>query len=827
MVYRRRDVSSRVDSPTPDPDATIQTVDTLGHAIDGALGWDAIEEHRVLAQIERRLFARAREPVRLSRYLLLRPLGSGGTGVVYDGYDPELARRVAVKVLRSGKRNQESVKRARARFLREAQSIARLSHPNVIAVHDVGTYTAEELAPGTREGLEREDAEEEGVFIVMELVEGQDLSQWLDRSSRSWREVVDLFLAAGEGLAAAHRAGIVHRDFKPGNVLVGEDGRVKVVDFGLALTYGGTESRSASADPSTLTPLPAELRGAGREEDAVLLEKLTRTGTLLGTPAYMAPEQHGGEPADQKADQFAFCASLYRALHGRHAFEGKELDALFANKVAGRVRPPPDASRVPAWVQRVVMRGLRADPQERFASMEELLRALRADPRRRLLRWARAAVVPVALGAVAYAGWVATRPGRVVVEASSGGEPVSGVLVTVDDEVLAGGRGEVAAGLHRVRATAPDHRPAEAIVEVSRGGVHELTLELAHEQGTFELELEPAGGHVFVDGVDYGSRLRALSIDTGPHEILLRHVGYVDERLQWTAQTDRAQEGFFALRKALAWTRPSNGSYREAHWLGDVDGDGLDDLLQRRFTVLTAYDPWDDEELWRIELGPSPFHRLCDLEGDGVLDVVTVRGAEGGTELVAWTGAGASRRPTPRWSRVEARPGGELPPTEIACVPGDGGDDLVVVGLLGERVLRVHGRDGSERWSQAIDGVPLQVVWLRAPAGEGTIAVVTLDGVHGLGLSDGVPRWSRSLAVAPRGEDAASDPKWARAMARAREATGRWAVALPLDREPGDELLLHAAGGRAGGELVALGRDDGEPRWRADAPELRELLDDV
>ena len=140
-----------MDTPTPDPDATVQTVDSLGHAIDGAAGVDVLEEHEALARLEARMFARARDPVRLSRYLLLRPLGSGGAGVVYDGYDPELARRVAIKVLHGGRSDPEAVARARARFVREAQSIARLSHPNVIAVYDVGTYSGAALGGGDLE----------------------------------------------------------------------------------------------------------------------------------------------------------------------------------------------------------------------------------------------------------------------------------------------------------------------------------------------------------------------------------------------------------------------------------------------------------------------------------------------------------------------------------------------------------------------------------------------------------------------------------------------------------------------------------------------------
>ncbi|MCA9712898.1 MAG: hypothetical protein KDK70_44145, partial [Myxococcales bacterium] len=199
---------------------------------------------------------------------------------------------------------------------------------------------------------------------------------------------------------------------------------------------------------------------------SAVLDKLTRTGVVLGTPAYMAPEQHRGEPADQKADQFAFCASLYRALTGQHAFEGRKLSQLFEAKMGRRLRPAPEGHAVPVWVMRVLVRGLAPDPSERFASMEALLRALRADPTRRLLRWTRRAAVPLAVAALGYAGFLATRPGRVMVGVSAAGQPVPGARVYVDEQELPGGQGEISAGLHHVRVLAPDHEPAQTVVHV-------------------------------------------------------------------------------------------------------------------------------------------------------------------------------------------------------------------------------------------------------------------------------------------------------------------------------------------------------------------------
>ncbi|MEM9455711.1 MAG: FG-GAP-like repeat-containing protein [Myxococcota bacterium] len=823
----------RIDAPTPEPDATIQTVDMLGHAIDGALEFDAIEEQRALAQVESSLFARAREPLQLSRYLLLRTLGSGSTGVVYDGYDPELARRVAVKVLRAG-RPGESAARARARFVREAQSIARLSHPNVIAVHDVGTYRADELTPGTREGGPGRAGPDAGIFIVMELVEGHDLATWLEHHPRSWREVVDVFLAAGQGLAAAHAAGIVHRDFKPGNVLVGDDSRIKVVDFGLALTY--SPGASSSVPPDTLTPTtaPPELLSLP-VEDSVAMDKLTRTGVLLGTPAYMAPEQHRGEPADQKADQFAFCTSLYRALYGQHAYAGHTLRELFDSKVAARVRPAPDDRRVPAWVDRVVMRGLAPEPSDRFASMEDLLRALMADPARRRARLMRWSSVPLAVGALGYAGWLATRPGQVQVEVTAGGKPVPGVRIYVDEQELAGGRGEVPAGLHRVEVIAPDHEPAQTVLDVQRGGVHEVAVELRHEQGMFELELEPAGGHILIDGRDYGSRLRSLAVDTGPHELLLRHEGYVDERMEWTAVAGQTNAGFVALRKALAWSRPASGALLEAYWVGDANGDGLDDLVQRRFNLLTVYDPWNDREVSQVRLPPErALYRLCDTDGDGVRDIAVLSLDLERRELLLYDGRVRGRKPSPRWT--VAVPAGTEPRVglgAIACAPREGrtrqgggarrdsrappevaGADLWVAGLR-PGALTAYTASGQARWVGLLPDEPVEVAVRRDPAGALAPVVAGLDGVYGLG-PDGALRWSTALPVAPRTVDGAVDERWLREAWARVERMLPWVVAASLEPRPGQGVLVGLLARERGATVVALGGEEGDERWRDD-----------
>jgi tetratricopeptide (TPR) repeat protein/predicted Ser/Thr protein kinase len=289
----------------------------------------------------------------LGRYVVIDKLGQGGMGVVLSAYDPELDRKVALKLVRS--LQGDGAVELQQRLLREAQAVARLAHPHVITVFDVGTVDGR-------------------LFMAMEFIEGPTLRKWLARS-RSWREVCAVFQQAGQGLAAAHAAGLVHRDFKPDNVLVDARGRVRVTDFGLARF----EQASGPLLPSG-EPAPAEGPHPG----------LTRTGSLVGTPAYMAPEQWHGHEVDARGDQFSFCVSLYEALYGHRPFaRGSPPDFT-------RLPPPPPHTQVPAWVRRVVLRGLSVAPGERFPSMEALLEALSKDPARRTRR-----AVAAGLGALA------------------------------------------------------------------------------------------------------------------------------------------------------------------------------------------------------------------------------------------------------------------------------------------------------------------------------------------------------------------------------------------------------------------------------------------
>jgi serine/threonine protein kinase len=338
----------------------------------------------------------------IGRYVVLGLVGRGGMGEVYAAYDPELDRKVAVKLLRVKAGNGVSLTEGRQRTLREAQAIARLSHPNVVVVFDVGTF-------------------EEKVFIAMEFVDGNTVTYWLEQKPRTWREILNVFIAAGRGLIAAHEKGLVHRDFKPDNVMVGKDGQVRVMDFGLARQMGAKPVKQERARPVTPSrgsvpigtgTLPIEqgtlvlnenTRGSGGMQSSVsgLFDaRLTRTGAMMGTPAYMAPEQFFGANTDARTDQFSFCVALYEALYGERPFAGKKLSELTANVVQGTVREAPTGTKVPFWVRKILLRGLRSAASERYPTMAELLEALGKDPRETRKKWlfrAGVGLLPVAV----------------------------------------------------------------------------------------------------------------------------------------------------------------------------------------------------------------------------------------------------------------------------------------------------------------------------------------------------------------------------------------------------------------------------------------------
>ena len=324
----------------------------------GAIDAAAREAARRERQIEG-----LRQGTRIGRFTVLDVVGAGGMGVVVVAFDSKLDRKVAIKMLH------DDVSEGHGpRLEREAKAMAQLSHPNVVTVHETGTW-------------------ESRLYIAMEFVEGETLAELLRNRAPGQPEVLDLLIQAGRGLAAAHEAGLVHRDFKPDNVLVGKDGRARVSDFGLVSEVGA--GSDGSLDGTTLV-----VRKKGSTSS------LTQAGAVMGTPLYMAPEQHRGQVADAKADQFSFCVTLWQGLCGEAPYGADTYEALVSNVTTGKMRPVPRGVKFPARLRSIVTRGLAAEPSARYPSMRALLAAL--ERARRPPRWPWvAAGTAVAAGGVA------------------------------------------------------------------------------------------------------------------------------------------------------------------------------------------------------------------------------------------------------------------------------------------------------------------------------------------------------------------------------------------------------------------------------------------
>ncbi|EDM77565.1 serine/threonine kinase family protein, partial [Plesiocystis pacifica SIR-1] len=357
----------------------------------------------------------AQGPAQIGRFVVLQRLGEGGMGVVYAAYDNELDRKLAIKLVRP----ERAAADTRVRVKREAKAMARLSHPNVVHVYEVGEF-------------------EEQIYVAMEFVTGPTLGAWVRgleppgsppaHSSREprWQTILEVYIQAGRGLEAAHAAGIVHRDFKPENAILGEDGRVRVLDFGIARGTAaparepgphpatasasglGSEPASATSGASSSVgsssgvivrsgdsaeALPEDLHAAGLLETAVATDQtdplstpLTMTGAWVGTPAYMSPEQFRGHDIDARSDQFGFAVALYEALYDQRPFAGKNPTALMNNVVGGKILPAPPGSEVPHWLRAHLLRALSVVPGRRWPNMTQLLDALEDNPERRRRR---------------------------------------------------------------------------------------------------------------------------------------------------------------------------------------------------------------------------------------------------------------------------------------------------------------------------------------------------------------------------------------------------------------------------------------------------------
>lgn len=353
----------------------------------------------------------------IGRYVVLDRIGAGSMGVVYAAYDPQLDRKVAVKLVRPpAGADPERTRTRQQRLVREAKALARLSHPNVVTVYDAGVW-------------------QDRVFLAMEFVQGATLSDWVAAQRRGWRETLSVIVDATAGVAAAHAQDLVHRDIKPGNIMVGDDGRVRVMDFGVVT------AALDDAEPVSELPSGVEFEVSQELSQGLSAElTMTRDGAAIGTPAYMAPEQHLGE-VDARTDQFSLCATAWHVLYGELPFPGDDPTSIAFSVINGDRRPPPADSSVPGWVRRTLERGMSHEASARWPDLDAMTVALEHRSRRAKRRpWALGAALVAVLGIGVWA-WGGLEQRRRAKACSTAGEQVVEVWPGVDgaaaDEVLA------------------------------------------------------------------------------------------------------------------------------------------------------------------------------------------------------------------------------------------------------------------------------------------------------------------------------------------------------------------------------------------------------
>jgi len=503
---------------------------------------------------------------RIGRYVVRHKIGEGGMGRVYAAWDPELDRPVAVKLVLLD----EPSGQAHQRLLREAQALARVSHPHVVTVYDTGVHGA-------------------GVFLAMEHVEGGTLEDWLTSAQRPWREILDAFLPAARGLAAAHAAGIVHRDFKPANVLRDEEGRLRVADFGLARAVAGADTAAATPEPFS---------AGSRPLSGPLARTLTGVHRRVGTPSYMAPEQHQGRATGPTTDQFAFCVALYLALYGEHPFGSTSVAETRARLLAGQISPPPPGTRVPTWLRAALVKGLEPDPERRWGSMEELIRVLeRGAARGRRLRRAAGAVAAATLGALLVTAFLMLRqpppPEATPAGLSIAVLPFDTRSLDPEDRYLSKGITDgLISSLKRVEALrVPDRASVHAL--------RERDLPLAEMARSLEVV------HLLQGTVDLGGgRLRVTT----------RLIDVVEGEEIWSRSFDRPQEELFAFQEELA---------REVVKQMQVEAAAGETLFRRPTESLEAYslylkgrDHWNQRTAEGLRRAVEYFERaLAEDEG--------------------------------------------------------------------------------------------------------------------------------------------------------------------------------------------------------------------
>jgi tRNA A-37 threonylcarbamoyl transferase component Bud32 len=676
---------------------------------------------------------------RIGRYVLLSKLGEGGMGEVFAGYDRELDRRVALKVVRSRRVDDAH---SQARMHREAQALARLSHPNVVQVHDVGEIGGQ-------------------LFVAMEYVKGETLRTWQGRHDPTTpagrRLILDMYVQAGRGLAAAHDAGIVHRDFKPDNVLVGDDGRARVLDFGLA-----AERRAADLHATATTSAHEGHRGP-------LDGDLTRTGSILGTPAYMAPEQFLARSIDPRTDVFAFSVALYEALYGETPFAGDTFTARQLAVVGGELRAAPPAAGIPSWLRAVVVHGLSREPSDRHPSMDAMLAALVDDPverRRRRWRLLGLGLAAMTVTAVVLVGglWGLERWERSAAEARAG-ERLTAVTARIDAALAAGATAE-AEQAFTTFVGHPDNRGSAVLgrawlnrAEQARGrddtsaavdafaGAYTVA-STAEDQTTALIGL----ARIFRDEVKWRGLLLTLSTLEGrgvaalePTELTLLGLDAQIARRDLAGATallrgplaGSPRAALLPVLTALQRATETRHQHHGVAVVADLDGDGRleialeTDARERQIAPLLRAEP-ELRPIGTLDLDRARFRALPSGPGEAALLVASEsRTVDGEFERHAVVRQWRNGAPVEllRW-----REDGILAALG-ADIDGDGVHELLVgTGPYSRRVLElVHGADGA--WSTRspapeLDRRHSDVVALLAEDldGDGTIEVIAALG---------------------------------------------------------------------------------------------------